>query len=328
MQKKIFYALLLIIMILGCLNQAEQETTKNNYEGKKVLFINSYHSGYEWSDGVQRGAEGVLNKTAVDLVVYYMDTKNNPSEDFSRKAALEAKSVIEDFEPDVVITSDDNAFKYIIMPYYKDAELPVVFCALNWDASVYGAPYKNTAGMVEVALIKQLLNHMKQYTEGDKVAFITADVLSEKKNAEHFDKLIEGGLSENVFVKNFSEWKEEYLRLQDDADMLILGVSAGIDGWDDGEAKEFVLKNTKIPAGVEARWMMDFALIGLTKIPEEQGEWAAKTALKIIDGESPSNIPITENKKGELYLNIKVAEKLGIVFDPFMVKNADKVVGG
>ncbi len=334
MKKTALSFLLLIIPMLivasGCTTQDDGRsltaTEGKEYAGKKVLFINSYHEGYEWSDGVQSGAETALSQTGVELRIHYMDTKNNPSEAFIKQAALEAKAVIEEFKPDVVITSDDNAFKYVIMPYYRDAELPVVFCALNWDASVYGAPYKNTAGMIEVALIKQMVGHMSKYAEGKRVGFITGDVLSEHKNAEYFGKYVEGGLSKEVFVANFSEWKAEYLKLQDEVDMLILGVSAGIADWNDTEAEVFVLENTKIPSGVEARWMMPFALIGLTKVPEEQGEYAANTALRIIDGEKPSDIPVEENKKENLMLNLKIAKKLDVAFSAEMLRTAAEII--
>jgi len=68
---------------------------------------------------------------------------------------------------------------------------------------------------------------------------------------------------------------------------------------------------------------MKYALLGITKIPEEQGEWQAGTALKILDGASPSSIPLVKNKRGKLMVNLKIAEKLGAVFSPSVLKNAE-----
>jgi len=36
---------------------------------------------------------------------------------------------------------------------------------------------------------------------------------------------------------------------------------------------------------------------------DEQGEWLAATALKIIGGEKPASIPIAKNRKGVLIIN-------------------------
>lgn len=98
--------------------------TAQDYAGKRILYVNSYHVGFEGSDPITDGIQVVLERAKVNLKVIYMDTKRNPSDEFSRAAALKAKTVIEEFQPDVVIASDDNASKYLIMPYYKDADLP------------------------------------------------------------------------------------------------------------------------------------------------------------------------------------------------------------
>jgi len=145
---------------------------KDNYRGKRILYVNSYHKGYDWSDGEQRGAETVLAGSGIDLRIVYMDTKNNTSEEFCRQSALKVKKYIEEFKPDVLIVSDDNAFAYVVAPYYRNGNLPVVFCGVNWDVSVYGAPYKNTTGMIEVALISQLYNHLRKFSKGDRVGFL------------------------------------------------------------------------------------------------------------------------------------------------------------
>src|SRR3989344_4725417 len=95
-----------------------------------------------------------------------MDTKRNPAEEFKKKAGEDAHLAIEVFKPDVLMVSDDNAFKYIIVPFYKDVALPVVFSGLNWDASLYGAPYANTTGMIEISLTNQIIDHLKTYARG------------------------------------------------------------------------------------------------------------------------------------------------------------------
>ncbi|MDY6952522.1 MAG: ABC transporter substrate binding protein [Thermodesulfobacteriota bacterium] len=291
------------------------------YGGKKVLYINSYHEGYAWSDGITAGIQSVLKSTDVQLETVAMDTKRNTSEAFKNEAGLAAKRTIEAFKPDVVITADDNAFKYVIMPYYRDAALPVVFCGLNWDASIYGAPYKNTTGMIEVALIPQLLERLRQYAKGDRIGYLAADVLTARKEGEYYKKLFNLAIQE-TYVKTFKEWKAAFVEIQKDIDMLIVGNNAGINDWDDKGAAGFAENYTKIPSGAIYNWLMPYSLLGFTKVEKEQGEWAARTALRILDGTSPSDIPVVSNKEGNLILNLAVAEPLGVVFSLSMVRNA------
>jgi hypothetical protein len=83
-----------------------------------------------------------LKESGIELKVFRMDTKRNADEAFKKDAALKAKAEIEAFKPDVVIASDDNASKFLIEPYYKNASLPFVFCGVNWDEKCTGFPVK------------------------------------------------------------------------------------------------------------------------------------------------------------------------------------------
>jgi len=293
------------------------------FEGKKVLFINSYHKGYEWSDGIELGVRQGLEGSGVQLITFQMDSKNNADEDFIKRMALEVKALIERTKPDVVISADDNAFKYVIQPFYKGEEIPVVFCGLNWDASVYGAPYKNTTGMVEVSLIESLINNLKQFTKGKRIGYLSSDTLSEHKDGENIRKQLHIDLDKEVYVKTFEQWKESVLQMQKDVDMLLIVNNAGIKGWDQTEAEEFVLKKNTLPTGTMNEWMIATALIGLLKSPEEQGEWSAQTALQILNGEKPSEISLVKNKRGTFVLNFILADALDIIFSPALIRQAE-----
>jgi ABC-type uncharacterized transport system substrate-binding protein len=71
---------------------------------------------------------------------------------------------------------------------------------------------------------------------------------------------------------------------------------------------------------------MPYAMVGYLKIGEEQGEWAANATLKILDGAKPSDIPIAKNKKGNLILNAKIAEKAGVQLPYDLIQSASKVI--
>jgi len=60
-----------------------------------------------------------------------------------RTKALEAKALIESWQPDGVITADDKAAKYIIKPFGKEHTMPFVFCGINWTVQEYGFPHCN-----------------------------------------------------------------------------------------------------------------------------------------------------------------------------------------
>ncbi|MCX5700458.1 MAG: ABC transporter substrate-binding protein [Candidatus Omnitrophica bacterium] len=299
---------------------------QSNYRGKKILYVNSYHKGYDWSDGEQRGAQRALSKTGVDLKIVYMDTKNNPSVDSCKEAALRVKKIIDEFKPDVLITSDDNAFVYVVVPYFRDTSLPVVFCGFNWDMSSYGAPYKNTTGMIEIGLNGELYSHLRKFSKGNRVGFLCFDAAHERAGYKRGIKYIKSNSFYPAFVKDFSSWKREFLNLQDKSDMIIIGSREGIQGWDEAEATNFIYNNVRVPTGSDMDLVAPFCLIGLLKLPEEQGEYAALAALRILNGEKPYQIPVVNNRKGILLLNFDIAGKLGIIFPPSMIKSAQKII--
>ncbi len=306
--RKIFALVRVIALLLLVASAASAQ----DYRGKKILYVNSYHPGYEGSDPITEGIQSVLGKHKVDLKIIYMDTKNNPSNEFSEAAALKAKAAIEEFKPDVVIASDDNASKYLIVPYYKEADLPFVFCGVNWDASAYGFPYKNVTGMIEVALVSEILKHLNKYAKGKRIGFIAGDTLSERKNLEYYIKRFDINFEKIYLAKTFEEWKQSYLKLQDEVDMALMTSHVGIAGWNDREARDFAENHAKIPVGTEHRWSMPFALVGVAKDFDEMGVWSAHAALKILDGVPPSKIPVTANKKGQLLFNARMADRLKV----------------
>lgn len=303
-----------------------EEETIDKYVGKKILYVDSYHEGYAWSDGITKGIRTILEGTGSELKVFRMDTKNNPSEDFKKQAGMRAKAVIEEFKPDVVLLSDDNAVKYLLVEFYKNASLPFVYCGLNWDSSLYGLPYKNTAGMVEVALTNQLIDKLKQYARGERMGYLSADTETERKNLENYNRLLKLNFTQTAFAKNFAEWKTAFQKMQGEVDILIFENNAGIPDWNDEEAEKIALENSKIPSGTLNDWIMKTVLIGYTKVPEEQGEYTAQTALKILDGVSPASIPEVTNKKGDLMLNLKIAKKLDLAFTPAMIRAAKTII--
>jgi hypothetical protein len=293
-----------------------------DYRGKKIFYLDSYHSGYEWSDGTEAGIRRILEPTGVELEVFYLDSRRQPADAAVGQAALRAKAAIEAFRPDVLIAADDNASKFVVMPYYREAALPVVFCGLNWDASLYGYPYRNATGMVEVDLVELLVKHLRTYSRGGRVGTLAVDQSTERKMLEYHRAILGAEYQYSAYVKTFAEWKKQFLALQDQVDILLLFNTVGIAEWDRAEALRFVQENTRIPSGAIVSWQAPFALASLTKLPEEQGEWAAETALRILGGESPASIPLAQNKQGKLVLNLDLALKLSLTLDPRLYKRA------
>ncbi len=288
----------------------------------KVLFINSYHPGYEWSDGVEEGLEDELAGHAVQLQKFYMDSKRKRSAEEISAAARAARELIQSTQPDVVITSDDNAAKHVIQRYFRDSLIPFVFTGVNWDASIYGFPSRNVTGMEEVSLIKSIVKQLRAYAKGDSIGLISIDAISGRRNAEYFEKQLNRRFDQTFYVKTFAEWKQKIVELQSLVDMVILENPKGISGWDNKMGLTFLQENTRVPIGTTHVWLAPYALLTIAKIPQEQGRWAARTVQRILQGTKPGDIPIVQNKEGRLYINLNIGQRLGVIFTPELIKTA------
>lgn len=277
------------------------------------LYVSSYHVGYHWNDGIERGLARRLGETC-ELKRFYMDTLRNKAAEHAEAKAAEAMRLIEAMRPDVVIACDDPASKYLVMPYLKNAAIPVVFCGVNWTVEPYGYPYRNVTGMIEVAPIQPLLQEARRLLPRARhLAFVTADVPTQHKEVERLEKLAaaEGFRLEVHLVDRFESWRKAFERAQA-ADLVMLGNPAGISGWDAAAANHYLQRNTRrltLSFGVA---MSRHAVFAMINVPEEQGEWSAELARSILHGTPPADLPITANRRWQMLVNTVLARKIGL----------------
>lgn len=292
----------------------------------KCLYVSSYHQGYAWSDGVEQGLRRVLTGHC-EIRQIDMDTKRNKSAEFKQSAALAVKQQIEEWQPDVVIVSDDNAAKYVVKQYYRDASIPFVFSGVNWTVKEYGFPYSNVTGIIEVAPLEAMLENAIKYAGGSRTAiYLGADTLTEKKNLDRVARASRklGIDLEGVLVTDAAQWKDAYTKAQD-ADFIVMGSYSGIENWDAVELAQFAVKQARKLTVTNHDWMMPFSTIGFTKIPQEHGEWAAQTAIEILKGKSPRDIPIVANRDWDLWLNPAHLQSTQLKLPRKLLRKAKKI---
>ncbi len=306
------YSLLLVILFLS-----------GSVWANKCLYVSSYHEGYEWDDGILTSIRATLGDKCT-LEVFYLDSKRNPDAAWSKWQAREALKLIENSKPNIIIAADDNASRYLVMPYLKNKEIPVVFCGINWSMDEYGYPYRNATGMVEVAPVKALIRQLK--TVKPKIrrgVFLSSDVLSEHKDFRHYKRVFADHKIEldSIFVDNFREWRKKYREAQR-YDFIFLGNNAGINDWYTSEAERIVDQYARKISVTTYKWMLPYVAMAFTKLPEEQGNWAAKVALSILDGEDPALIPVVHNRRWDMWLNTRIIKRLDIKMPYLLYKRA------
>ena len=105
---------------------------RGHQDTKKVLILHSYHKA-EWTDSLLEGIHSELDSVAnLEMVVEYMDTKRLKTEAYYRALDEIYRLKYSQTTFDVVLTSDDNAYRYALAHHeglFRQA--PIVFCGVN-----------------------------------------------------------------------------------------------------------------------------------------------------------------------------------------------------
>ena len=281
-----------------------------NESRRKIFYINSYHDGYPSSDDIREGILETLNDEAVILEVFYMDTKRNPDPDMVAIKVREALEIIERFNPDLILASDDNAVDKLVVPHLQDLGHPIVFCGVNWSTDKYELK-DNVTGMLEVLPLRECIQTIQRMNPDiSSISVLSENSQSERNNRELLDTLYRNlGLEvEYRLVDDFAQWKAAFIELGASTDLIYMPTNGAIKNWDSEEARAFVEGNLNVPTITCDDFMMEYCVFGLTKVAREQGEWAAQTALDILNGQSPSEIPFAHNHRFNTCLNKKLGK--------------------
>ena len=298
--------LLLVVLLFSGAARAEDDP--------RCLALYSYHVGYAWNDAIdQEVTEGLAGHCEVRS--FYMDSKRNPDPAYLQQKAVEVVALIESWSPDVVIAVDDNASRYVVVPYLMERKQPVVFCGINGTAEEYGYPSSNITGMLEVSPVEPLLlaatRAVGQPISRVRAHLIDGDRLSAHKVHRGMQQVVErwGGTLEPHFVRNFEEWKAAYRQAQS-GDLVVLVNSVGIEDWDQQEAERFVREHGDTISVSNNRWMRSLVTLTFAKIPEEQGEWSVSAVKRILGGTPASQISQVTNRRWKVYASRALVSRI------------------
>jgi len=295
---------------------------------RKLFYISSYHPGYAPSDAVMAGIYEVVGASNARLDVFFMDTKRYPEPDAIAAKADEAMEIIGRIRPEVIIASDDNAVRYVVAEHFKQGPIPCVFCSVDWTCEPYGLPTDNVTGMLEVWPVRETVEVLREdYPNMKRVTVLSENTASEQKNKAMLDTIFgEVGLDATyALADTYDEWKMHFLKANAESDVIFLPTYGAIRDWDAADAQAFVRKHTQVPVFTCDDFLMKYAVFGVTKVGQEQGQWAARTALRILRGKRPTQIPVTQNQQTIAYVNTTLAEKIGFKPDAELLERCHRV---
>lgn len=292
---------------------------------RRVLILHSYYPDYQWTENVMAGMEEVFAAAEEDIQAHveYMDTKRYHDPHYLAhilEEGLQHKLANRSF--DMVLVSDNDAFNFAIK--HRDdlfAQTPLVFCGVNQFHPAMIAGIDGITGVVELPSVrgtielalglhpateeivvignarnvtdrllqKRLLSFVPQF--GDRVRFSYWDNLPLEEMTARLQKLTAG----QVVLMNSSVVYQSGVALSVSEGVAIMRQASGVPIyglWD------FVLEK---------------GLIGGELVSsKKQGRLAAQMALRILQGESPDDIPVIHNESNAYMFDYRELQRFGI----------------
>lgn len=288
----------------------------------RVLFLNSYHQGYEWSDAITTGLMAVFSQIAPNIGIYieYLDSKHFP---FTTERYLATTRALRDkYAPDffdLIITSDDRAFAF--MKESRDTlfpETPVVFTGVNYLDEVATPLPPLFAGVVESFDYQGIINMARAVFPRRSKASIIVD------NSITGDNIVKAA---SAMFPTDDDFSVEFLsgRTLSHSELLDRLESVGDDSiviiasWQRDrtnryltvtEAFENIVSATSAPVFVVLRTPPSIGMAGGSAVSGiHLGRMAARIALDILGGKNPSEIPIMRKCVHDRMLNRPVLEE-------------------
>ncbi len=201
---KLFRIILIALFVFISVQVEAQEEDKK----LKIFFLHSFEQNHFCGSPQMYGAKEALSELKLqgykfNLREFYMNTKTmNVSPASMREVAKIARDSIQDFNPDYVIVFDDNAFKYVAIPYLLSPgkDWKVIFSGLNKKIDDYKEQERfdnnRIAGVQEIYQLRKLRrwfdsvgfipNHFYIFRDSSPASFLmTKNIQSELKKYGH-----------------------------------------------------------------------------------------------------------------------------------------------
>jgi ABC-type uncharacterized transport system substrate-binding protein len=294
----------------------------------RVLLVHSYHTSYAWVDSVTRGVRMGLSPKEVDLEVFYMDTKRRSDEGWKLQRGAEARALVEEWNPEIVILVDDNAQQYL-GKYLVGAPRPrLVFCGVNAEPSKYGYTPTTATGIIERPHIRQTFELVHRLLPDARRVLIVTDDNETTRGVSPFltDLPPPFEAIEHKFVSTLAAWQETIENGREGADVILvytyhtLMQNAGAPDAPNADPKlvlQWTVAHSPVPLiGALVFNLDDGALCGLVESGVEQGRAAAEYVTRLLHGSELSQLPVKVATQGQSMLNLSAARHWGITPSP------------
>lgn len=290
----------------------------------RIAHVMSFDSPWRWTDGQLEGFRAGLALPAADIRVFQLDVKHHVSEAAKAERGRLARQFVDQFAPDLLYASDDDA-QQLVTRHYLGTRLPVVFSGVNREPAAHGfegAP--NVTGVLEREHVAETLRLLAELVPQLRRVMVLSD------GGSYWDAVI-GRVHEGAArvaglapvqvrrVQSLADYQLAVRQAPEAADALLhLGILTLADATGRTvpypAVQRWVVEHSRLP---DASFWIDRifhgTLASVTVSELEQGRAAGRLARAIlVDGTAPSALPLRATSKGQPAISLRRAQALGL----------------
>lgn len=288
-----------------------------------VLYLNSYHNGYAWSDNIFEGInEKFLNSDRnIYLQIEYMDSKRYSGDKISDILYDYYKFKFRNTRFNLVIVSDNNAYDFVTQ-HGDDLfpGVPIVFCGVN-DVDPATVPLRERmTGVLEEFDVLENIAMAMRFHPGKKRLVVIGDksltgIAIANQIRAHLPNLPAQMRVDFLDEFTLDELLDQVRGAASDSIFFFIpfykDVGEGV--YSAQDLLEIVWRNTGVPLYGAWEFLLGNGLVGGYMVSgHAHGRTAAEMGLRILAGESPASIPIIPSPNEAPKFDYKVLVRLGI----------------
>ena len=311
----LFVILALFLLVPQARAQDEQKIN--------VLYLNSYHNGYQWSDSIFDGVRDTFRQSGknIYLQIEYMDSKRFYGEKINEILFNYYKFKFRSTHFDLIVTSDNNAYDFVSRHAFElFPGVPIVFCGIN-DVEAGKVPMRSLmTGVLEEFDVRSNINMALKFHPGKRRLVVIGDksltgvaIANQVKAQLHLlpreievEFLDDFSLDELISKVRFAAGDSIFFFIPFYKDVGEAVYSAQ-------DLLRIVWERTGVPLYGAWEFLLGHGLVGGKLISGyAHGQAAARMGLRILDGESPADIPIAVSPDEPYKFDYRVLMRLGI----------------
>ena len=300
---------------------------------QRIVVLHSYHADFAWTDDIMKGIHKVFDKSDqnAEFFVEYMDTKRFPKQLDKEQLASIQQHLTEKYrslQPHVVIIVDDDALRFMLDRHEAIfPRVPVVFCGVNNpvdDGKI--AASKVITGVMEVLDRKETIDAALALHPGTKKLAVITDTttngIGNRLILKELAKLYEGRikfdfLDENGTGITLEELRSRLSKLDDDSIVYYGDFFRDKNGFlDQTDIIPILSRESRRPIYSPYSIIFGLGTVG-GKLNSAlfQGEKAAQIAIQILNGTSPSQIPVVKESINHFMFDFRQMARWNITKD-------------